>query len=207
MASFFTGQHFNAVAAGERLTKVCDLSQFQHVLDVGSGSGGVAIGVARSCHGVRVTASDLARVIPVTRRFIEDAGLADRVATCVADVVASPPEVTYDAAVLRNLIQVLSIDQAKAAVRHVAESLAPSGAVMIIGSMLEDSRLYPINLVGQNLVHLNVYDDGLVPSEGDYRSILAAASLSNIEVRRGEGMPNDNVLVLAQKPAQAGSRL
>jgi hypothetical protein len=199
MASFFTAQHSNAVAAGERLAKVCDLSQFQHVLDVGSGSGGVAIGVARSCHGVRVTASDLARVIPVTRRFIEDAGLADRVATCVADVVASPPEVTYDAAVLRNLIQVLSIDQAKAAVRHVAESLAPSGAVMIIGSMLEDSRLSPVNLVGQNLVHLNIYDDGLVPSEGDYRSILAAASLSNIEVRRDEGMPNDNVLISARK--------
>jgi hypothetical protein len=38
MASFFKGQHFNAVAAGERLAKICDLSQFQHLLDVGSGA-------------------------------------------------------------------------------------------------------------------------------------------------------------------------
>jgi hypothetical protein len=73
--------------------------------------------------------------------------------------------------------------------------------------MLEDSRLSPIILVGQNLVHLNVYDEGLVPSEGDYRSILAAASLSNIEVRRGEGMPHDNVLIVARKSVEAGPRL
>jgi hypothetical protein len=148
-----------------------------------------------------VTASDLTQVIPVTRRFIEEAGVTDRVASCVADVVAAPPEVTYDATVLRNLAQVLSIDQAKAAVRHVAESLAPSGTIMIIGSMLEDSRLSSTDLVGVNLLFLNIYDDGLIPTEGNYRSILAEASLSNIEVRRGEGMPADNVLISARKPS------
>ena len=65
MATFFRGQHFYAVSAGERLTRIYDLSAFRHMLDVGTGSGGVSIGVARSGADLSITAIDLPKVIPV----------------------------------------------------------------------------------------------------------------------------------------------
>jgi ribosomal protein L11 methylase PrmA len=155
MFSFFQGQHFNAVTSGEQLAKLYDLSDFQRMLDVGAGSGGVAIGAMRGCRGLKVTVADLAQVIPVTRRFLEQSEVADRVATCEVDVIAEAPATSYDVAVMRNLIQVLSLEDARAAVTHVAESLTPGGTMLVIGGMLEDSRQAPIRLVGQNLVFLS----------------------------------------------------
>ena len=195
MASFFKGQHFNALAAGEQLARIYDLSHFRHMLDVGAGSGGVSI---RGCPGLRVTAADLTQVIPVTRRFLEEAAVADRVATSVVDVVAGVPTGTYDVAVMRNLIQVLSLEDAQAAVRHVGQALTPGGTILIVGSMIEDTRQSPIDLVGENLVFLNIYDHGLIYTEGEYRALLVEAGFANIDVRRGE-MPAGNVLISAHK--------
>ncbi len=198
MVSFFRGQHFNAVAAGEQLARAYDLSRLRHMLDVGTGSGGVSIGVARSGADLRITALDLPQVIPVTRRFLEEEGAAGRVETLVGDMIAGAPEGTYDMAVLRNLIQVLSLADAQAVVRHIAQSLAQNGTILIIGLMMDDSRLTPPNFVGQNLVHLNIYDDGLIYTEGEYRGLLLAAGFTDIVVRRGE-MPAGTVLISARK--------
>ena len=150
MVTFFRGQHFNTVAAGEQLARIYDLSRFAHMLDVGTGSGGIPIGLARSGVGLRMTAIDLPRVIPATRLFLAEAGITDRILTSVVDVVAAAPEGTYDVAVVRNLLQVLSLTDAQAVVRHIAQSLAQDGTILIIGSMLEDTRLTPANLVGLN---------------------------------------------------------
>ena len=141
-----------------------------------------------------ITALDLPKVIPVTRRFLEEEGAASRVATLVGDMIAGAPEGTYDVAVLRALIQVLSLADAQEVVRHVAQSLAQNGTILIIGAMMEDSRLTPPNYVGQNLVFLNIYDDGLIYTEGEYRGLLLAAGFTDIIVRRGE-MPTGQVLI------------
>ena len=66
--------------------------------------------------------------------------------------------------------------------------------------MMEASRLTPANFVGQDLVFLNIYDDGLIYSEGEYRGLLVAAWFTDIVVRRGE-MPDGKVLISARKQA------
>jgi hypothetical protein len=118
----------------------------------------------------------------------------------VGDVIAGAPEGTYDVTVLRSLIQVLSLANAQAVVRHVAQSLAQNGTILIIGGMIEDTRLAPPERVGQNLVFLNIYDDGLIYTEGEYRGLLVAAGFTDIMVRRGE-MPAGQVLISARKQA------
>jgi 2-polyprenyl-3-methyl-5-hydroxy-6-metoxy-1,4-benzoquinol methylase len=198
LASFFQGQHFSATAAGEQLARVYDLSRFGHMLDVGAGSGGLSIGVIRTYPELRVTAADLAQVIPVTRRFLKEAALADRVETVAADVVTGAPPGVYDVAVMRNLIQVLSLEKAQAAVCNVAKSLTPGGAILIVGLMIEDTRQSPAITVGQNLVMLNIYDDGLFYTEGEYRALLVEAGFANIDIRKA-AMPGGSALISARK--------
>ena len=169
------------------------------MLDVGAGSGGFSIGVVGSHPEMRVTAADLAQVIPVTRRFLEEAALADRVATLAVDVVTSAPAGIYDAAVMRNLIQVLSLEKAQAAVRNVAKSLAPGGALFVVGGMIDDTRQTPADKVGQNLVMLNIYDEGLNYSESEYCALLVDAGFEAIDVRKG-AMPGASALICARKP-------
>ena len=63
--------------------------------------------------------------------------------------MAEPPSATYDVAVMRNLIQVLSLEHAGTVLRNVAQSLMPGSPLFIVGNMLDDSRLSPPVLVGQ----------------------------------------------------------
>jgi 2-hydroxy-4-(methylsulfanyl)butanoate S-methyltransferase len=202
MIAFFRGQHHNATLAGERLASTRDFMRFRHMLDAAGGSGGVAIGACRVCPGLLATVADLPKVIPVTRQFLEEARVADHVSTVAVDLVAEPPTGTYDVAVIRNLVQVLSLEQAGAALRNVAQSLAPGSPLFIVGAVLDDSRLSPPHLVGQNLVHVNIYADGLVYTQGEYRTLVADAGFVDIAVEHGSvsGMPAGNAVVSARKP-------
>ena len=200
MASFFRGQHFYAVAAGQYLAKTHNFVGVRHILDVAAGSGGVAIGACQTCPNLTATVADLAGVIPVTRQFLDEAAVAGRVTAAIVDVVAGSPEGTYDVVVMRNLVQVLSLEDAQAAIRNVAQTLNPGGRLFVAGSMLDDTRLSPSDLVGQNLIHLNVYDEGLIYTEGEYRSLLAGAGLMEIEIQ-ARCLPGGSSLALARKPA------
>jgi 2-hydroxy-4-(methylsulfanyl)butanoate S-methyltransferase len=199
MGAFFRGQHLGAVTAGKHLAGVHDFSRFRHMLDVGGGSGGMAIGACRACSALTATVADLPKIIPVTQQFLEEARVRDRISTLVADVVVEPPKANYDVAVMRNLLQVLSLEHAGAVLRNVSQSLAPGGPLFIVGNMLDDSRLSPPVLVGQNLVFINVYDDGLIYTEGEYRALLADAGFVDVMVEQG-GMPGGQTLIWARKP-------
>jgi hypothetical protein len=53
--------------------------------------------------------------------------------------------------------------------------------------------------VGQNLVFLNFYDDGLIYTEGEYRTLLADAGFVGITVQ--PGAIQGSALISARKPA------
>jgi SAM-dependent methyltransferase len=199
MGAFFRGQHLGALTAGEYLARMHDFSRFGQLLDVGGGSGGMAIGACRVCPTLMGTVADLPRIVPITRQFLEEARVVDRVSAVVGDMIAAPLETNYDVAIMRNLIQVLSLKDAGAVLRNVAQSLKPGGPVFIVGGMLDDSRLSPPVLAGQNLVFINIYDDGLIYTEGEYRALLADADFVDIVVRQAD-MPGGQALISARKP-------
>ena len=198
MVFFFEGLHRRAVTAGEELARMCNFSRYKHLLDIGTGSGGLAIGAARACPELAVTAVDLPRVIPVTRRFLDEASATDRVTTVAVDLLTEPPTGRYDVAAMRSLVQVLGLDDARTILRNVASCLTPGGIVLILATMMENSRLAPVMQVGQNLVFLNVYDNGLIYTEEEYRTLLADAGFVDTAVRQAAVV--GQALISARKP-------
>jgi hypothetical protein len=199
MMAFFRGQHFNAVAAGEYLARTYDFASAGHIMDVAAGSGGVAIGACQTCPDLTATAVDLPGVISVTRQFLVESTVGDRITTAVGDVIAGSLGARCAIVVIRNLIQVMSLDEAQIAVSNVAKILYPGGRLFVAGAMLDDTRQSPMDLVGQNLMYLNIYDHGMVYTEGEYRDLLANAGLVDVEVQLG-CMPGGASVVVAHKP-------
>jgi hypothetical protein len=202
MVAFFQGQHPGALAAGERLASILNLSGSRKVLDAGGGSGGVTIGLCSACRGLTVTVADLPQVTPVTRKFLKEAGLGELVSILDVDLVKRPPDGLYEIALIRNLIQVLSLEHSETTLRNVAQSLVSGGKLVVTGSMLDDSRLSPVDFVGSNLIHLSIYDDGLIYTEGEYRDLLGKAGLTDIAVLHGTvaRMPGGAAVITARKP-------
>ena len=181
LLTFYRGLHANAMATGRLLAQRYDWSACRSVLDVGGGSGGVAIALARACPDLRATVVDLPNVTPLTRQFVAEEGAQERVEVQTANIVHAPPAGQFDAAVLRYLIQVLGAAEAASTIRHTAAALRPGGVIYIAGWILDDSRQTPPQAVMANLTMINLYDGGQVYTEHEHFTWLREAGCGDCE--------------------------
>ena len=198
MEKYLRGLHPTTKAIGRDLASRFDFSHYHHLLDVGGGSGGLAVAIATACPRLRATVVDLPSVTPITQRFVEEEGMAKQIEVVANDVVRDPPTGSYDIAVLRAFIQILSPAEAQRALHHLIQVLEPGGKIHILGQVLDDSRLSPPETVAFNLVFLNVYDEGQAYTEHEYRTWLADAGFVGIERTLLTGGES---LIAAYKPA------
>jgi SAM-dependent methyltransferase len=187
------------VLAARSLLDFVDFSSVSTVVDVGCGGAGLAITLAKACPHITATGIDLAQVAPIAQKIIAEAGLTERVKVIAADVVSSSISGAYDVAVLRGFLQVLSADNARAAIRNIAKALNADGKIYIIGQVLDDSRTSPVEAVGFNLLFLNTFDEGESYTESQYRGWLTEAGLVNIQ-RANVLLDDGSSLITAQKP-------
>jgi precorrin-6B methylase 2 len=195
---FFRGLHPATVANGRALAARYDFSSATTLADIGGGSGGMALALTDVYPHLHATVIDLPTVTPITQQFIDEAGATDRVQVVAADVVNAPIPGTYDAAVVRALLQVLSPKDVVQALTHIAAAIHPGGRLYIVGRILDDSRLSPGDTVGFNLVFLNIFDDGRAYTEGEHRTWLTAVGFAEIE---RIPLPEGVSIMTARKPA------
>jgi len=176
LRQFFCGEHPYTVEYGRDLVERYDFSSYRTLLDVGGGSGGLAIAVTEARPHIQATVVDLPKVTPVTQHYIDEAGAGNRVKVVTADVVRDPLPGSYDAAVMTAFIQVLSPDDACCAIKNISKVMNPGGEIYIRGyGIIDNSRTSPKKLVGFNLVYINVYDEGQAYTEQEHKNWLEDA--------------------------------
>ena len=187
--NFLRGLHDEALATGRNLAANFDFSSYTRLLDVGGGSGGLAVAVAEVCPDLSATVVDLPEVIPFTRRFICEEKANQRIRTLALDVTREPVPGEFDVAVVKAFIQTLSPDQAAVALSHVGAALRPEGAVYILGNgILDDCRYSPPDAAIFNIVFLNIYRGGRAYTESEYRNWLIQAGFADVRrVRQRNG--------------------
>ena len=183
LESILRGLHGRLMANGRELVERADLGSWCRTLvDVGGGSGGLAIAVAGGCPDIRATVVDLPTITPITQRFIDRSEVKDRVTVVSADVLRDRLEGSYDAAVLSAFIQVLSPEDAVRALRRIRGLVAPGGSIYILGQVVDNTRLSPILSVGFSLTTLNLYDDGQAYTQQEYLDWLAEAGFAGGDI-------------------------
>ncbi|MDP6344575.1 MAG: methyltransferase [Alphaproteobacteria bacterium] len=181
LAAFMRGLDAGAGAAARRLMKSHDLGRFRNLLDAGGGGGGLAATLCAANPELAGTVVELPLVAEVAAEMIAERGLTERVSSVGCDVVSEPPPGRYDLAVLRAFLQVLGPNAAARALANVAQSIEPGGEIFIIGRVLDDDRLGPLDAVAANVMFLNIYDQGQAYTEAEHRDWLAAAGFNDIE--------------------------
>jgi predicted O-methyltransferase YrrM len=197
LEKFFRGEYPETLAYGRELATIFDLSSCRTLVDVGGGSGGLAIALTEACPYMQATIVDLPTVTPITRRFIAEADAKSRIKVISSDVVRDSLPGSYDIAVLSAFIQVLSPDNARRALKNVIQAINPDGTIYIRGSgIIDNSRTSPPEKVGLNLVFINVYDEGQAYTEQEYKDWLVEAGLVNFA---RINVPNGGSWLTAQK--------
>jgi cyclopropane fatty-acyl-phospholipid synthase-like methyltransferase len=201
--TFFRGLHGGALATGRALAQELGFERHRHrhLLDVGGGSGGVAIGACEAARGLRATVADLPSVTGITRDFVADAGMAERIAIAAADLRSDRLPGSFDVAVLRHLLQTLSAEAARTVLANVGSAVEPGGRVHILGHILDDSRLAPHEAVSFDIVFLNIYGEGACYTIGQHADWLRAAGFTDVEHGPAPAgcTPPSNILVSARK--------
>lgn len=192
---FLRGLHWNTLRVGRALAEDYDFSSFRTLLDVGGGSGGLAIAMTEAYPDLQATVVDLPSVTPITQHIVAEAGATDRVQVMTADVVRGRLTGSFDVAVLKALINVLSPEQARQVLHNVSQVISPGGEIYIVGgSVLDNSRLSPPDLVTFNILMINIYEGGQIYTEKEHRDWLTEAGFEDIQ--RGPDMG-----FVARKPA------
>ena len=92
-------------------------------------------------------------------------------------------------AVLRNFIQVISREDAAKALKHIGQRVKTGGRLLVVGWVVDDSRITPPSATGINLAFLNLFEEGEAYTETEYRQWLGEAGF--VDYRRemlGDGM-------------------
>ncbi len=196
MEKILRGVHGPSMADGSMLAQRYDFSACNTVVDVGGGSGGLVIALLQAIPHLSATVMELPNVAPVTRLFIDEAGMTDRIQVTPLDAVQTPLPGLYDSAVLSKVLQTLSAEECRIVLKNIGQALNPGGMIFIIGTVLDDSRLTPVEMATVNLFFINVYDGGQAFTEAEHRTWLAEAGFENIERMV---LPNQLSLITANK--------
>lgn len=198
LETFYQGLHPGALATGDALMKNYGLSSCQKLLDVGGGSGGVAIAAVKTCPHIRAAVVDVSNVTPITQRFVTEAGVSDRVKVITANIVEAPLHELFDAVVLKSFIQVLSPSDAQRALKNINATMGPGGVIYILGiGILDNARISPRGAAITNTIFINIYDEGQAYTEDEYHDWITTAGFVNF---KRDTLPDGLGIITAQKP-------
>jgi SAM-dependent methyltransferase len=184
---------------GAWLARTFDFATCRTLVDVGGGSGGLAVVLTERFPHISATVADLPSVLPVTEQFLAEAGATSRVQTLGIDLVAQPLPGSFDVAVLSNFVQVLDPAEASQAVRHVGAAIRPGGLLYVVGHVLEDTRRAPLGALSFNFMAISLYERGQAYTESQHRTWLEDAGFGEVEFR-WDTLPELNaVVIIARK--------
>jgi 2-polyprenyl-3-methyl-5-hydroxy-6-metoxy-1,4-benzoquinol methylase len=149
-----------------------DFSSIKTLADVGCGGAGLALTMIKELPHVKVTAIDLPLVAPIAQKIVAEEGATDRVQVLAADLLSGPLPGSYDTVILRGVLQCLSAEEARLAVKNIAPAVNPEGTLFIVAQILDDSRISTLEALGYNLIFINTFDAGESYTEQEHRAWL-----------------------------------
>ncbi|WP_424216117.1 methyltransferase (plasmid) [Streptomyces sp. BI20] len=163
-----------------------DFTRLTHVVDLGGGDATNAIELARRFGHLRVTVFDQPEVLPIARRNIERAGLADRIDTVAGDLFATEFPTGVDGFLYFHIHEIWSAERNTALLRKCHEALAPGGAAIVYNFVADDDERGPL-IAG----FLSAYFLGLASGEGmTYTARDMAEHLVDAGFTRTETVPD-----------------
>jgi hypothetical protein len=178
-----------ARSEGPALAQVLDWSRFDHVVDVGGGTGAQLIALLTAFPTLRGTLVELPASVETARREFAAAGVTCEVLGGNLFELELPPA---DAFVLRYLLHSFEDDQAVEALTKCRNALLPGGSVFV----LEASDTVPAVFAAMDLLML-VLGHGRERTLAEYDAAAAAAGLRRAAIHTPTAGPRALEYVVA----------
>lgn len=181
--AFMAAMHYRALSQAPDDVNLIDFHDATCVLDVGGGTGVYSMAMLKVKRDLRATVFDLPGIVPITRRYVEEAGLASRIDTAGGDYLADDLPSGYDIVFLSAIVHSNSYDENQLLLRKCAGALNPGGTVVVQDFIMDEDRVTPPHGALFALNMLVATDGGDTYTETEVRAWMEAAGLADI-VRR-----------------------
>jgi predicted O-methyltransferase YrrM len=118
--------------------------EFKRLLDIGGASGTWTMAFLRACPAAQATLFDLPHVIPMAKRRLEQAGLAQRVRFAPGDFMADALPSGADLAWVSAIVHQNSREQNRLLFSKVFSALSPGGRIAIRDMLVDETRTRPV---------------------------------------------------------------
>jgi len=188
-AAFIGAMHNVSAPLVEKVMGALQPLRFDRLLDIGGASGTWTMAFLRAAPRAKATLFDLPDVIPMARRRLTEAGLADRVTLVPGDFYRDPLPGGCDLAWISAIVHQHSREQNRELFAKVQAALTPGGTVLIRDIVMDASHVHP---AAGAMFAINMLVS--TPLGGTYtfeelRDDLAAGGFVGATIlRRGDGM-------------------
>jgi cyclopropane-fatty-acyl-phospholipid synthase len=149
-----------------KLDRICDRLQLgpeNHLLEIGTGWGGMAIHAARRS-GCRVTTTTISRQqFDLARQRVRDAGLEDQVTVLLEDY--RDLDGRYDRLVSVEMIEAVGWQYFDDYFRRCDELLTDDG-LMLLQAITIDDGIYEVEKAAKSFANTHIFPGGCLPSRG-----------------------------------------
>lgn len=195
-SDFLSGMHGLGRLSSPEIMKVFNLSRFRHFVDLGGGTGHLAIAACERYGNLRGTVFDLPVVVEHARAHIGESRAAARLDVVAGDFFADPlpPADLYG---LGRVLHDWKEDKIRALLGKIHAALPAGGAVLVAECVLDEGGGGPVAAQMQSL-NMLVCTEGGERTESEYRGLLEEAGFTGVECRR-TGAPLDAVLAFRKE--------
>jgi ubiquinone/menaquinone biosynthesis C-methylase UbiE len=179
--AFIGAMHYRGVHQGKILAMMIDLTNVKSMLDVGGGSAAFAMEIVKKNSAINAVVLDLPYVIPLTKRYVSEAGLSDKFNFIEGDYLTKEFENNYDLVLLSAVVHINSYEQNKMLVKKCADALNKNGMIVINDFIMNDDRTKPYHGALFSLNMLVGTANGDTYTEKEIREWFESAGLSKIE--------------------------
>jgi acetylserotonin N-methyltransferase len=178
MRGFLLGLHGYGVISSPRVVAAFDLSRFKKLVDLGGGSGHLAIAACERYPNLRAAVLELPRVIEFAREMVQLSPASDRIELIAGDFFNGElPDA--DLYAVGQILHDWSQDKIEKLLQKVSQKLPSGGGLLVAEKLLDDDKRGPVNGLLQGL-NMLICTDGKERTLPEYTRLLNAAGFGEV---------------------------
>lgn len=192
-------QHAGSIGPARQLARALEIEGPARLLDVGGGTGAFAITLCKAFPELTATIVDFPNVAALGRRYVEEAGLSDRIAYADGDALEKGWPGGQDIVLMSYLFSGVPGDAHHGLIADAWTALRPGGRILVHDFVVDESREGPRLAALWQLQHTAFTPEARSLDDGWLKAALEGAGFTEVGVR--PMIPEMTMLAEGVKPA------
>jgi len=179
--AFIAAMHYRGVKEAKIISLMLKLSNVNRMLDIGGGSAAFSMEFAKQNSKMSAVVFDLPHIIPITKKYIDDEKLNDKIELINGDYLTDNFGNGYDLIFLSAIVHINSFEENKMLIKKCYNSLNTNGQIVIKDWIMNEERTEPAGGAFFALNMLVGTERGDTYTESEMKDWLTSSGIKKIE--------------------------